>query len=249
MHTLPKSVFVLGGTGLIGVLTLKSLLSRGHSVTAYVRTPSKVPVDLLSKYPDTLHVVQGSIDSKEQLVAALTARLHDAVVSSIGPVDLRGHVAGTLAASYRTIAAAMKEAGVTRIYALSTFSYTTESDKFSFGRNFTVGVVTLLIPASKSEFVQIAKVFNEEGVYGGIDWTVFRVGMLKDGGSPQAVRSMVISHAELPPGEPGKVSAGTIGASESSGGITRSGIAQWLTEQVEKNSREWVGKLPYISNI
>jgi putative NADH-flavin reductase len=45
---MPKKILVLGGTGPTGLLILKKALDREHSVTAYVRSPSKIPEDLKS---------------------------------------------------------------------------------------------------------------------------------------------------------------------------------------------------------
>ncbi|MET8121559.1 NmrA family NAD(P)-binding protein [Micromonospora sp. NPDC005189] len=40
------TVTVFGTTGVIGQLVVADLLTAGHTVTAYVRDPGKVPLDL-----------------------------------------------------------------------------------------------------------------------------------------------------------------------------------------------------------
>jgi len=45
---MPKKILVLGATGPTGLLILKKALEHGHAVTAYVRSPSKIPDDLKS---------------------------------------------------------------------------------------------------------------------------------------------------------------------------------------------------------
>ncbi|KAJ3329647.1 hypothetical protein HDU93_000841 [Gonapodya sp. JEL0774] len=227
---MPKTVLVLGGTGLTGRLIIDTFLAKGHTVVAYSRNVSKYPSELTSTYPQTFVPVQGSIDNVEELKSAMTVRPVSIVVSCMGPVDVIGHKVGSISSNYKTaIASAMNSAGVKRIYALSTISYLDPADSFSLSRNLLVGLVTLLTPTGKAEMIEIAKVFNETDAYSNVDWTVFRVGILTNAA-------------------PTKVVAGPIGAPGSSSSITRSSIAQWLLEQVESGSTEWVKKNPYISN-
>ncbi|KXS17699.1 hypothetical protein M427DRAFT_30179 [Gonapodya prolifera JEL478] len=200
---MPHTVFVLGGTGLIGRFILDTFLAKGHTMVAY----------------------SGSISSTPRAMTKLLLRYVQSrvVMSSVGPVDGRGHEVGSIAKGYNVLAKAMKETRIQKMYALGTFSYLVPEDAFSFGRTAIVGMVGALSPAAKAEFIEIAKVFNEGNTIEGLDLVVYRFGMLKD------------------------FTAGYVGGAEISSGIARSSIAAWLLEQVKQDSKQWAKKLPYIS--
>lgn len=42
-----KKIFVLGGTGPLGIYFCKEALKRGHSLVIFARNPSKLPADVL----------------------------------------------------------------------------------------------------------------------------------------------------------------------------------------------------------
>jgi len=71
-------LFLLGGTGRTGTEFLDLALSRGHELTAFVRSPAKI-----SRQHPRLYVVRGDPRSTDELTLALPG--HDAVVSAIGP--------------------------------------------------------------------------------------------------------------------------------------------------------------------
>ena len=71
------NIVLYGATGKSGPSILKELLSRGHKVTAVVRTPSK-----LEPQPN-LTIKQGTVDSAAEIAAAIKGA--DAVVSAYGP--------------------------------------------------------------------------------------------------------------------------------------------------------------------
>ena len=72
------NIVLYGATGKSGHPILTELLSRGHHVTAIVRTPSK-----LAAQPN-LTIKQGTVDSAAEIAAAIKGA--DAVVSAYGPV-------------------------------------------------------------------------------------------------------------------------------------------------------------------
>ena len=88
-------VALIGATGNAGSRVLNELLERGHTVTAIVRHPEKVPAH------ERVTAV-GTDGSEESLAAAIAG--HDAVVSSVRFVDLAPEV----------LVAAVKRSGVTR---------------------------------------------------------------------------------------------------------------------------------------
>ena len=71
------NIVLYGATGKSGPSILKELLSRGHKVTAIVRTPSKLEPQL------NLTIKQGTVDSAAEIAAAIKGA--DAVVSAYGP--------------------------------------------------------------------------------------------------------------------------------------------------------------------
>jgi len=88
-------VALIGATGNAGSRVLNELLERGHTVTAIVRRPERVP----SHARVTAVATDGSEDSLAKAIAG-----HDAVVSSVRFVDLAPEV----------LVAAVKASGVKR---------------------------------------------------------------------------------------------------------------------------------------
>jgi putative NADH-flavin reductase len=102
-------LFVIGATGHVGTQFVDLALGRGHSVTAFVRSPDK-----LGPRHDRLSVVRGDPLSTDGLASAMPG--HDAVVTALGvrpPAAFRPHtLVGDAAAS---TVAAMTRAGVNRV--------------------------------------------------------------------------------------------------------------------------------------
>ncbi len=89
------NVALIGATGNAGARVLSELLQRGHSVTAIVRHPERVPVHE--------RVTAVATDGSEASLAAAVAG-HDAVVSSVRFVDL----------APETLVPAIRKSGVKR---------------------------------------------------------------------------------------------------------------------------------------
>ncbi len=106
-------LFLLGATGRIGKEIVELALSRGHEVTAFVRSPHK-----LNGLAGHLRIVCGDPLDWQALAATLPG--HDAVLSSLGlpPREaLRPSTFMTNAAS--STIDAMKRSGVTRLAIVS----------------------------------------------------------------------------------------------------------------------------------
>jgi putative NADH-flavin reductase len=71
-------LFILGATGGIGRALIRQAIERGHTATAFVRSPEK-----LGAPPRGLTVRKGDPRSLGELRAALPG--HDAVLSALGP--------------------------------------------------------------------------------------------------------------------------------------------------------------------
>ena len=100
-----SNIALFGTTGMIGQRILNEALSRGHTVTAIARDPSKI-----SEKRPNLTVTAGDILKPESVAAA--AGGHDVVVSSYGPRDGDPQQLVTAARSLiEGVAAANRKAG------------------------------------------------------------------------------------------------------------------------------------------
>lgn len=99
-------ICIFGASGMVGSRVVQEALSRGHSVTAVLRDPSKVTLE----HPD-LKVVQGNVMSESDV--SRIAKGHDCVVSAIRSEDKPGGSDVTLAA--QALVKGLKEAGISRL--------------------------------------------------------------------------------------------------------------------------------------
>jgi len=104
-------VFLLGATGKTGSLFLKMALDRGHSVTAYVRSPEKMIV-----VDENLSIVKGDFLSVAQMSSAMFN--HDVVVSCLGGND--NDKTTIIKELTQVIVNSMQKSSVSRIAAIST---------------------------------------------------------------------------------------------------------------------------------
>lgn len=100
------NILVFGATGKTGVHVVNQLLEKQHTVTAYVRSASKIT----QKNPN-LKVIENSMDNSSALAEAMKGQ--DAVVTCLGSGTLKK--SNTLATFGKQIHDAMNSAGVTRI--------------------------------------------------------------------------------------------------------------------------------------
>lgn len=102
---------LFGATGATGKLVLEQALARGHSVTALVRTPSK-----LTTTHERLRVIQGDVNDPSAVEKAITGQ--DAVISTIGSGSDKKHVT-LYSTSIRHIIDAMEKLKVERLLCIS----------------------------------------------------------------------------------------------------------------------------------
>jgi len=104
-------VVLYGATGMVGTRILKELLSRGHTVTAVVRDPSKL------KAQNNLTIEKGDLLDADSI--AKLAKGSDVVVSSYGPPSgAQGPdpaKVGQLVDAVRTLISGVRRAGAPRI--------------------------------------------------------------------------------------------------------------------------------------
>jgi putative NADH-flavin reductase len=105
-------LFVIGANGRTGTEIIDLARTRGHEITAFVRSPLKLAA------ATSVRVVQGDPRRSETIVAALPG--HDAVLSAIGPHPREAFRPSTLLAdcAHATVEA-MAVTGVTRLAIVS----------------------------------------------------------------------------------------------------------------------------------
>jgi uncharacterized protein YbjT (DUF2867 family) len=105
-------LFLLGATGRTGAQLVDLAVQRGHEVTAFVRSPGKLP------RRTGLEVVKGDVRDERALGRAMVG--HDAVLSALGPAPRQAMTGTTLLrdAAHATVVA-MRSAGVGRIALVS----------------------------------------------------------------------------------------------------------------------------------
>ena len=104
----PKKLVILGATGGTGQQLVRQGLEAGHEISAFVRTPAKLPVQHAC-----LQVVSGTLPDDEATLAA-AARGKDAVISALG----RGTSltsTGLIQRSVPAILSAVLASGVSRL--------------------------------------------------------------------------------------------------------------------------------------
>lgn len=131
-------LFVLGATGGIGLELVKQAIGRGHSVTAFVRSP-----DRLLPFADRVRLVEGDLLHPRKMASALPA--HDVVLSAFGPrLPIAQSDAHLLRDFALTLSEAMQLSQVRRAIVVSTaflFKDAVLPPAHLFGRLFFPGVV------------------------------------------------------------------------------------------------------------
>lgn len=106
-------LFIIGASGNTGTHLIDVGLARGHEVTAFVRSPSKI-----QRQHTRLTVVQGAPQSTDELAKALPG--HDGVLSALGVRPLAAFRPHTLVQHCAaSTVAAMTRAGVERLVLVS----------------------------------------------------------------------------------------------------------------------------------
>jgi putative NADH-flavin reductase len=175
------NLVVLGVTGGVGVEIVRQAIERGHSVTAFVRTPGP-----LATFGERIRVIRGDLMNAAELARALEG--HAAVLSGFGPrLPLSKTDADLLERFAVTLTNAMLHTEVRRAVIVSTaflFKDSIIPPTYLFGRLFFPQVV-----ADAAAMEQI--VMKSE-----LDWTLVRPPQLTD--KPKTGRYRV-REEHLPP--------------------------------------------------
>jgi len=102
-------VLLLGATGNLGIRLIPALLTHSHTLTAYVRSSSK----LLSLLPSSLHsrinVIQGDATDSAAIKRAILTSKCDAVVNTAGVASLAPWAKSDLPVIFRAVVEAVRQ--------------------------------------------------------------------------------------------------------------------------------------------
>jgi len=156
---------VLGATGSTGLEIVRQALERGHSVTAFVRSPER-----LKPFRDRITVKQGDLLNSAELERVIKG--HDAVVSGFGPRAPASKADANLLQQFAVaLTSAMLQAGVRRVVVESVaflFKDSIVPPTYLFGR--------LFFPRIVADASAMERVFEESQ----LDWTMVRPPELTD---------------------------------------------------------------------
>ncbi|HKS72149.1 MAG TPA: SDR family oxidoreductase [Terriglobales bacterium] len=157
---------VLGATGATGLEAVRMAVERGHSVTAFVRSPER-----LASFTGRIEVRKGNLLDSSQLAQVVDH--HDAVISAFGP---RLPIAKADAHLLEQFAAALKSA----MEQTSTRRVVVESVAFLFKDSIlppTYLLGRLLFPGVVADSAAMERIFAESS----LDWTMVRPPQLTTG--------------------------------------------------------------------
>ncbi|KAL3451496.1 NAD(P)-binding protein [Aspergillus insuetus] len=214
-----KSILIFGASSPTGQLIVDEVISNKWNVKIYGRRT-------LPKHAEnpSITTAEGTLEDVEKLREVINGTT--VIVSVLGPSGTK--IKNTpFPAFYRRVFELMREENVKRIIALSTFSVTHPNDRFSLMTRLLVGMLWLFGNSAWKNLIDVGRTFDEHAT--GLEWTLFRVGFLKDQG-------------------PGKIVQGYVGDGKLGMGVNRVDIARWVVEQAGKYKAENVGDKPGISS-
>jgi hypothetical protein len=221
---MPRHILVLGSTSPAGQAFCLSALRDSHTLTLYVRTPTKLPVEISSNA--TVNVIVGTLDDAKALEEATSCGARTCI-SFLGPVlnvHSMGKGAMPITEGYKLITLMLQKHRYDRVLAVSTASYKAPEDRFSLLYALMVWSVYLLFRSAYNEINGFTPLITSLPV-DEVKWTVFRVPMLKNG-------------------EAKEVKAGYVG--DVGVRLERKALAEWVLEEMVEC--RWVGKCPAVAN-
>jgi len=170
----PTRLLIVGATGGTGRRLVALALERGFSVTALVRSPSKLRLS-----HQRLTVMQGNVLDAASLNAAM--RGQEAVISALGHKRYF-YPTRILSEGTRNVLRAMETHGVRRLVCMSSLGIGDSAGRM--GLYYTFFVIPLILP-----FYFWDRARQERAIAGsGLDWTIVRPGALTNGGGRGRVR-------------------------------------------------------------
>ncbi|GAB3782720.1 NAD(P)H-binding protein [Spirosoma horti] len=158
-------VLVVGATGGTGRQTVEQALQAGHFVTAFVRDPARLPI----QHPN-LTVLMGDVLEPETLLPAV--RRQDVVICSLG--SRPGQHDQAVAEGTRNLIAAMHQAGVQKLFVVSSLGVGTSYEEASLPSKLIIKTLLSGVIAEKEKQEQAVR-------ESGLDWTIVRPTSLTNG--------------------------------------------------------------------
>lgn len=166
-------LIIFGATGAVGKELVKQSLDKGHSVTAFVRDPTK----LNNTQNDRLKIYLGDVSKPADVEKAVVN--HDAVLCVLGD----GKLGKIRALGTKHIIAAMNSAGLKRLVCQTTLGMGESYGNLNFlWKHIMFGM--LLRKAFQDHQVQEKYVFSS-----GLDYTLVRPSALTDGALTRAYKT------------------------------------------------------------
>ena len=161
-------IVVFGASRGVGREVVKQALEAGHTVTAFVRSPSTFSL----QHPD-LTLCQG--DALDAVAVENAIAGQDAVISALGPT--RPPVPGMMETAAKNIVAAMKKHGVRRLISTTGAGVRQPEDKPKLADYLIGFLLNLLAKSVVLDSAANVKVIQNSD----LDWTVVRYPRLMDG--------------------------------------------------------------------
>ena len=159
---------VFGASRGVGLKVVEQALATGHTVTAFVRTPSRFPIE----HPN-LTLCQG--DAMNAIAVEKAIAGQDAVISALGPA--RPPVPSMMETSAKNIVAAMKKHGVRRLVSTTGAGMRQPEDQPKLADHVIGFLLNLLAKNVVLDSAANVKVIQASD----LDWTVVRFPRLLDG--------------------------------------------------------------------
>ncbi|XP_047197451.1 flavin reductase (NADPH)-like isoform X1 [Hippoglossus stenolepis] len=213
--TLRMKIAVLGATGQTGQFLVNQALQQGHTVTAVVRNPGKLPI-----HHDNLKVVEADIFSADSLTSHFKGQ--DVIMSCLGfPTSIFSSVSG-YTQSMQAMVSAMREARVNRIITMT--SWYTEPNS---GTNSPYLIRFLLLPMIRSVLTNMYEMEQFLQDTKDVTWTVVRPPGLKN--LPASAQEFLTHEGYFVPQSSGQSAGGAVG---------RGDVARFMLSLVSSNA--WV---------
>lgn len=179
-------VTVFGASGAIGRLVVEQLLDAGHQVTAYVRTPAKLPLA-----HGNLTVATGQLSDTTAVRKAVAGT--DAVISALGPSLKRSVKGAAVTDGTNTIVEAMQAEGVTRFIGLATPSLADPHDKPHWKLKVLPVLAKVAFPNALTELHGMTQAVTSSS----LDYTIARISNPVDKPATGRIRSGFLGHDKV----------------------------------------------------
>ncbi|KAH7183938.1 hypothetical protein BKA60DRAFT_670522 [Fusarium oxysporum] len=207
---------------LSGIAFHKQALEQGHTVTAYGRSESKLPVDILQHPNHTF--IKGELDDEEALKKAFECSA-SVLVSFLGPSG-GPHNGSPVTNCYKYLLPLLIQKKIDRALVLCTPAWRAPGDKPSEFWDTTVSQIRKHNANYVEEMLGVGGFVSSLAVED-LKWTIFRVPFLSDG--------------EILP-----VHEGIVEDANKRQHLTRQSMANWVLKEMTQDA--WVGQSPVLSN-